>query len=151
MSTEKPDYTKHTKLRCAAVGADLLIAIGATVELEAWYLHQTTDIKVLIMALFGIVFYYFALVGIVNLVRGVVQKAFLDIDLVNLVRGVVQKAFLDIDLAPNPYRGMSIVQAHQFITDRLKTSDHLPKDYKGALDYMKERSEAAAAETSNTK
>lgn len=125
MSTEKPDYTKHTKLRCAAVGADLLIAIGATVELEAWYLHQTTDIKVLIMALFGIVFYYFALVGIVN-----------------LARGVVQKALLDIDLAPNPYRGMSIVQTHQFITDRLKTSGTLPKDYKGALDYMKERAEA---------
>ncbi len=123
-----------SKLRCATIALDLAIAIGSVIELEYTFIQDAAPLKYAFWGVFGLPFFYFAVHGAMK-----------------LVADIVGSAIAHSEYHPNPYAGMSIVQTHQFITDRLKTSDTLPKDYKGALDYMKERAEAEAAVSSNTK
>lgn len=123
-----------SKFRCANIALYLVVALGSAIELETFLTQDDAPMKYLAWGLLGIPFLYFAVH-----------------DAMEMVAGIIERAIAHSEYHPNPYAGMSIVQTHQFITDRLKTSDTLPKDYKGALDYMKERSEAAAAETRNTK
>lgn len=123
-----------SKLRCATIAIDLAIAIGSVIELEYTFIQDAAPLKYAFWGVLGLPFFYFAVH-----------------DSMKLVAGIVERAIAHSEYHPNPYAGMSIVQTHQFITDRLKTSDTLPKDYKGALDYMKERAEAEAAVSCNTK
>lgn len=123
-----------SKFRCANIALYLVVALGSAIELDTFLTHDDVPMKYLAWGVLGIPFLYFAVH-----------------DAMKMVAEIIERAIADSVYRPNPYAGMSIVQTHQFITDRLKTSDALPKDYKGALDYMKERSEAAAAEPCNTK
>lgn len=123
-----------SKLRCATIAIDLAIAIGSVIELEYTFIQDAAPLKYAFWGVLGLPFFYFAVHGAMK-----------------LVTDIVDRAIAHSEYHPNPYAGMSIAQTHQFITDRLKTSDTLPKDYKGALDYMKERAEAEAAVSSNTK
>lgn len=123
-----------SKLRCATIAIDLAIAIGSVIELEYTFIQDAAPLKYAFWGVLGLPFFYFAVHGAMK-----------------LVADIVGSAITHSEYHPNPYAGMSIAQTHQFITDRLKTSDTLPKDYKGALDYMKERAEAEAAVSCNTK
>ena len=123
-----------SKLRCATIALDLAIAIGSVFELETSLMQDAAPLKYAFWGVLGLPFFYFAVH-----------------DAMKLVAGIIERAIAHSEYHPNPYAGMSIVQTHQFITDRLKTSDTLPKDYKGALDYMKERAEAESAVPHNTK
>ena len=123
-----------SKLRCANIALDLAIAIGSVIELEYSLMQDVASLKYAFWGVLGLPFFYFAVHGAMK-----------------LVADIVGSAIAHSEYHPNPYAGMSIVQTHQFITDRLKTSDTLPKDYKGALDYMKERAEAESAVPHNTK
>lgn len=123
-----------SKLRCATIAIDLAIAIGSVIELEYTFIQDAAPLKYAFWGVLGLPFFYFAVHGAMK-----------------LVADIVGSAIAHSEYHPNPYAGMSIAQTHQFITDRLKTSDTLPKDYKGALDYMKERAEAEAAVPRNTK
>lgn len=128
-----------SKFRCATIALNLVIAIGSVaigsaIELENFLAPGAVPVEYALMGLLGLPFFYFAVH-----------------DAMKLVAGIIERAIAHSEYHPNPYAGMSIIQTHQFITDRLKTSDTLPKDYKGALDYMKERAEADAAVSSNTK
>lgn len=123
-----------SKFRCANIALDLAIAIGSVIELEYTFIQDAAPVKYAFWGVLGLPFFYFAVHGAMK-----------------LVADIINEAIAHSEYHPNPYAGMSIVQTHQFITDRLKTSDTLPKDYKGALDYMKERAEAEAAVSRNTK
>lgn len=123
-----------SKLRCANIALYLAIAIGSVIELEYTFIQDAAPVKYALWGVLGLPFFYFAVHGAMK-----------------LVADIVGSAIAHSEYHPNPYAGMSIVQTHQFITDRLKTSGTLPKDYKGALDYMKERAEAEAAVSCNTK
>ena len=123
-----------SKFRCANIALYLAIAIGSAIELETFLMQDGAPLKYLVWGVLGLPFFYFAVH-----------------DAMKMVAGIIEQAIAHSEYHPNPYAGMSIVQTHQFITDRLKTSDTLPKDYKGAMDYMKERAEAEAAVSSNTK
>lgn len=113
-----------SKLRCATIALDLAIAIGSAIELEYSFIQDAAPMKCALWGVLGLPFFYFAVHNAMKLVADIVEKA-------------IDRS----EFHPNPYAGMSIAQTHQFITDRLKTSDTLPKDYKGAMDYIKERSE----------
>lgn len=119
-----------SKLRCATIAIDLAIAIGSVIELEYTFIQDAAPLKYAFWGVLGLPFFYFAVHGAMK-----------------LVADIVGSAIAHSEYHPNPYAGMSIAQTHQFITDRLKTSDTLPKDYKGAMDYIKERAE----ETGTTK
>lgn len=123
-----------SKFRCTTIALDLAIAIGSAFELEYFLMQDAAPLKYAFWGVLGLPFFYFAVH-----------------DAMKLVAGIIERAIAHSEYHPNPYAGMSIVQTHQFITDRLKTSETLPKDYKGALDYMKERAEAEAAVSRNTK
>lgn len=117
-----------SKLRCATIALDLAIAIGSVIELEYTFIQDAAPLKYAFWGVLGLPFFYFAVH-----------------DAMKLVADIVNRAIAHSEYHPNPYAGMSIAQTHQFITDRLKTSGTLPKDYKGAMDYVKERSEKADA------
>lgn len=123
-----------SKLRCANIALELAIAIGSAIELEYAIIQDAAPAKYALWGVLGLPFFYFAVH-----------------DAMKLVAAIVENAIERSEFHPNPYDVMYIVQTHQFITDRLKKTDMLPKDYKGAMDYIKEHSEKAATESTDAK